>query len=173
MRTGKPLWLSIAFLVSLVTYSLSFGQDRQTVKRVIYGDTLLLENGEKVRLLGVYTPVQTCPGRSVHNDIGTVRRLSEDAANFVKSLVKTGDTVKLEYDWQKEDEYGQILAYVFLEDRTFLNAEVIKQGYGHFYGRFPCKYMDDFRRYESEAKLQKRGLWKQIMEEGSTHDEMP
>ncbi len=51
------------------------------------------------------------------------------------------------------------LAYVFLEDGTFLNAEIIKQGYGHAYTRFPFKYMDEFRRYEREARGQRRGLW--------------
>ena len=51
------------------------------------------------------------------------------------------------------------LAYVFLEDGTFLNAEIIKQGYGHADTRFPFKYMDRFRRYEREAREQGRGLW--------------
>ena len=37
-------------------------------------------------------------------------------------------------------------AYVFLEDGTFQNAEIIKQGYGFAYTRFPFKYLDEFRR---------------------------
>jgi len=52
------------------------------------------------------------------------------------------------------------LAYVYLEDRTFLNA-FIKQGYGFAYTRFPFKYMDKFRRYEREAREQRKGLWSQ------------
>ena len=51
------------------------------------------------------------------------------------------------------------LAYVFLEDGTFLNAEIIKLGYGHAYTRFPFKYLDEFRSYEREAREQRRGLW--------------
>jgi len=47
----------------------------------------------------------------------------------------------------------------FLWDGTFLNAEIIKQGFGFAYTRFPFKYMDEFRRYEREAKEQNRGLW--------------
>ena len=46
-----------------------------------------------------------------------------------------------------------------LEDGTFLNAEIIKQGYGFAYTRFPFKYLDEFRRYEQEAREQGRGLW--------------
>ena len=44
-------------------------------------------------------------------------------------------------------------------DGTFLNAEIIKQGYGFAYTRFPFKYMDEFRRYEREAREKHRGLW--------------
>jgi len=57
------------------------------------------------------------------------------------------------------DKYRRTLAYVFLEDGTFLNAEIIKQGYGFAYTRFPFKYMDEFRRYQREAREQRRGLW--------------
>jgi len=58
-----------------------------------------------------------------------------------------------------KDRFGRILAYVFLEDGTFLNTEIIKQGYGHAYTRFPFKYLDYFRRYQREAREQGRGLW--------------
>jgi micrococcal nuclease len=71
-----------------------------------------------------------------------------------------GKEVRLEYDWQKRDKYGRLLAYVFLMDGTFLNAEIIKQGYGFAYTRYPFKYLDEFRRYEREARENKRGLWK-------------
>jgi endonuclease YncB( thermonuclease family) len=45
-------------------------------------------------------------------------------------------------------------------DGTFLNAEIIKQGYGFAETRFPFKYLEDFRRYEKEARENRRGLWK-------------
>jgi len=48
---------------------------------------------------------------------------------------------------------------VYLEDGTFLNAEIIKQGFGFAYTRFPFKYIDEFRWYEREAREQNRGLW--------------
>ncbi len=51
---------------------------------------------------------------------------------------------------------------MFLEDGTFLNAEIIKQGYGFAYTRFPFKYQDEFRRYEREAREQGRGLWGRV-----------
>jgi endonuclease YncB( thermonuclease family) len=43
-------------------------------------------------------------------------------------------------------------------DGTFLNAEIIKQGYGYTYTRFPFKYLDGFRQHEMEAREAKRGV---------------
>jgi len=51
------------------------------------------------------------------------------------------------------------LAYVYLEDGIFVNAEIIKQGYGYAYTQFPFKYLEEFRQYEKEARENKIGLW--------------
>lgn len=156
----KYFLIALAILVLLP--GVSFSEEKYMVKRVIDGDTLLLDNGERVGLIGVYAPVNR-----PRSSIEIVRHRYEKASAFVRSLVKPGDRIRLEYDWQREDEYGRILAYVFLGDGTFLNEEVIKQGYGQVYTRFPCKYTDDFRRYEREAKLHKRGLWGEGSEYGN------
>ena len=70
-----------------------------------------------------------------------------------------GKRVRLEYDWERRDKYGRTLAYVYLEDGTFLNAEIIRQGYGFAYTRFPFKYMEEFRKLEQDAREGGRGLW--------------
>ena len=72
--------------------------------------------------------------------------------------------IRLEYDQANapighRDRYGRILAYVYLKDGTFLNAEIIKQGYGFAYTRFPFKYLEEFRRYEREARENEMGMW--------------
>jgi hypothetical protein len=48
---------------------------------------------------------------------------------------------------------------VYLEDGTFLNAEVVKQGYGFAYRYFLFKYFDEFKQYEREARENEIGLW--------------
>ena len=78
---------------------------------------------------------------------------------FTANMVE-GKKVRLEFDQNQRDKYKRLLAYVYLEDGTFLNAEIIKQGYGYAYTRFPFKYLQEFRIYEKEARLRKRGLWK-------------
>jgi len=41
-------------------------------------------------------------------------------------ILSNGERVRLEYGWQERDKYGRLLAYVYLLDNTFLNAEIIK-----------------------------------------------
>ena len=120
--------------------------------RVIDGDTIVLNNGEKVRLIGVDTPETKHPQKPVEY-------YGKEATAFTKKMV-SGKVVKLEYNQQRRDKYGRLLAYVYLMDGTFLNAEIIKQGYGHAYTKFPFKYLEQFKEYEKEARENKRGLWK-------------
>lgn len=120
------------FLVLLLLSASIHSQDRFfRVKRVVDGDTLVA--------------------------------MGKKASAFTKSLVDSKE-VRLEYDQANShighrDKYGRILAYVYLKNGTFLNAEIIKQGYGFAYTRFPFKYMKEFRRYEREARENMRGLW--------------
>jgi micrococcal nuclease len=138
-------------LILLISVS-SNAQEVVRVKRVVDGDTLLLTNRERVRLIGVDTPETKHPQKPV-------QRFGKEAYWFTKRMVE-GEEVCLEFDWQKRDKYGRLLAYVFLTDGTFLNAEIIKQGYGFAYTRFPFKYLAEFRQYEREARENRKGLWK-------------
>jgi micrococcal nuclease len=122
------------------------------VKRVIDGDTLLLINGERVRLIGVDTPETKHPRKPVEY-------FGKEAHLFTRQMVD-GKEARFEFDRRKRDRYRRLLAYVYLLDGTFLNAEIIKQGYGFAYIKFPFKYMEEFRRYEREARGNRRGLWK-------------
>ncbi len=130
----------------------SNAQDLARVKRVIDGDTLLLANGEKVRLIGVDTPEKNHPQKPV-------QRFANEAYLFTKRMAE-GKEVKLEYDRQKKDRHGRVSAYVYLLDGTFSNAEIIKQGYGFAYTKYPFKFLNEFRGYEREARENGRGLWK-------------
>ena len=120
--------------------------------RVVDGDTIILNGRERVRLIGVDTPETVDPRRPV-------QYFGKEASAFTKRMVE-GKRVRLEYDQTRKDRYGRTLAYVYLEDGTHLNAEIVKQGYGHAYTRFPFRYLKEFRRYEREAREAGRGLWK-------------
>jgi micrococcal nuclease len=136
-----------------ITLALIYDNDNYCT-RVIDGDTIVVEIGgqeEKVRLIGVDTPETVNPKKPVEY-------FGKEASEFTRKMVE-GRQVRLEYDWQTRDKYGRLLAYVYLENGTFLNAEIIKQGYGFAYTRFPFKHLDDFRQYERDARENNRGLW--------------
>jgi hypothetical protein len=40
------------------------------------------------------------------------------------------------------------------------NADIIKQGYGFAYTKYPCKYLKEFRQYDREVRENRRGLWR-------------
>ncbi len=127
------------------------GEGWWVVERVIDDDTLELDGGERVRLIGVDTPELRDP-----------RELARSYAHLAKEVVRQaceGQRVRLAYDQQLRDRYGRTLAYVYLADGTFLNAELIRQGYGFAYTRFPFAYQEEFRRLEQEAREAQRGLW--------------
>jgi len=131
---------------------------RHIVTRVVDGNTLVLDGRERVHLIGVDTSESKYPNEPVEY-------FGKEATAFTKRMVQ-GKSVRLKFDQANahidhKDKYKRTLAYVFLWDGTFLNAEIIKQGYGHAYTGFPFKYMDKFRRYEREARAKNRGLWGQ------------
>jgi micrococcal nuclease len=68
-----------------------------------------------------------------------------------------GQEVRLAYDQQRKDKHGRTLAYVYLADGTFLNAKIIRQGYGFAYTRFPFKHLEEFRRLGGAGG--EAGLW--------------
>ena len=119
--------------------------------RVIDGDTIELDGGERVRLIGVNAPESVDPRRPVE-------RFGKEASEFTRRLAE-GKSVRLEYDEETQDRYGRTLAYIYLPDGTLLNAEIIRQGYGYAYTRFAYRRTQEFVRLEREAREQGRGLW--------------
>ncbi len=119
--------------------------------RVIDGDTILLERGERVRLIGVDTP-------EIAHPHGPEEKFGKEASAFTEQLAE-GKPVRLEFGREREDAYGRTLAYVYLEDGTMLNAELIRQGFGTAYTRYPFRFAEEFIRLEQEARQNGRGMW--------------
>lgn len=137
------------------------------VDRVVDGDTLKLAGGERVRLIGIDTPevhesVKLYrDSRKSGQDIKTIQALGRRAQKFTKELVE-GKTVRLEFDVEKRDKYKRLLAYAYLPDNTFINAEIIKQGYASVMTYPPnVKHADEFLILYRQARDSRLGLWKE------------
>jgi micrococcal nuclease len=136
------------------------------VKRAVDGDTLVLSDGQRVRLIGIDTP-ELHESNKLHRDAQrsnqdtrTIQKLGRRAYEFTKGLVE-GKQVSLEFDAERKDRYGRLLAYVYLKDGTFVNAEIVKQGYANLMTIPPnVKYADLFLKLYRQAREEKRGLWK-------------
>lgn len=137
------------FILSTLFAPTVFPQSWHTVSRVIDGDTLELQGGERVRLIGVNTP---------ELDDTQQAAAATEARGYLRGLAE-GKRVRLEYDQDKDDMYNRTLAYLYLEDGTFINAEIIEQGYSEVYTAYPFKYMKEFQAYEEQAKEARKGIW--------------
>ena len=152
-------------------FSMPFGKSYNyadiLVQRAVDGDTLKLENGERVRLIGIDTPEMHesdklyRDSQRTRQDVRTIQELGRRAYEFTKKLAE-GKRVSLEFDVEKYDKYDRLLAYVYLKkDGTFVNAEIIKQGYASLMTIPPnAKYSNLFLKLYQEARNNKRGLWK-------------
>ncbi|MBT3311683.1 MAG: hypothetical protein HN737_13010 [Desulfobacterales bacterium] len=122
------------------------------VKLVNDGDTIVLSDGRRIRYIGI-----NCP------EIGYNNKKNEPfaykAKNFNRKLV-SGKYVRLEFDNEKLDQYGRYLAYVFMKNNLFVNAEMIKKGYAFCLYRYPnIRYNKLFLKYQHEAMDIKKGIW--------------
>ena len=137
------------------------------VARVIDGDTIKLENGEHVRLIGIDAP-ELKDNAKLQRDLKE-RHLTKSAEiamgrrsyQFTKHLIE-GKKVHLEFDKDKYDEYHRVLAYVYLTSGIFVNAQIVSEGYAYAYTVKPdLQYAQLFRKLYKEAREEHRGLWQE------------
>lgn len=152
------------FLLVLLIFLSAIPSPAQTsskwyqVSKIVDGDTFWIINGknenEKIRLIGVDAPESRKSGKK---EIGYY---GKESKIYLEQLL-TGKKVRLEYDVSKYDRYKRTLAYVYLENGTFLNAHLIKNGYASTLTVPPnVRYADQFVQLQKEAREKKKGLWK-------------
>jgi len=129
------------------------------VARIVDGDTFWINNGSvkglKIRLIGIDAPESRNSGRK------TVNRYGKDASRYLTGLIG-GKKVRLEFDVDRFDRYGRTLAYVYLENGIFVNADLVRNGYATVMTIPPnVKYSDTFVRLARRARNQHKGLWQE------------
>ena len=128
---------------------------RYSVNRVVDGDTIKIDyNGkeESVRLIGIDTP------ESVHSNKEKNTKEGLIASQFTKDKLE-GKDVFLEFDVQERDQYGRLLAYVWIDGEMF-NKVLLREGYAQV-ATFPpnVKYQDDFIKLQNHAIENNIGFW--------------
>ncbi len=124
------------------------------VKFVYDGDTILLENGVKVRYLGIDAP-------EVDHDKGHSDFMALDAWKYNRKLVK-GKQVRFETDIEEKDKYGRVLAYVYLKNGKMVNDLMIQKGMAHvMVSSKELKYRDLFIKSQQKAMKDRLGIWRE------------
>lgn len=132
-------------------------KEEATIKQVIDGDTVEVNLGlnkeERIRLLLIDTP------ESVHPELGK-QLFGLEASNYAKSYLKRGKKVTVEIGNPERDEYGRMLAYIWIDDVNF-NKHMIEKGFARVAYVFPpnTKYLKEFQEAEKVAKLNRIGIW--------------
>ena len=124
--------------------------ERVRLQVALDGDSLLLEDGRQVRLIGIDTPEQGEP-------------YADESRTWAKDLLD-GKEVRLEYDEEKRDKYERLLAYVHVdaggEGEMFVNAELVRLGYARSYPHRPNeRHKATFTSLQKEAREAGRGIW--------------
>ncbi len=139
--------------------------DQIIVERVLTTNTLLLKNGEKVSLIGLAeasTPKSIEVARDDNGfiipDEDPTTSFDIEAIRFVRDLVEN-KPVHLEFDAQRRNSDGVLLAYVFLSDDRMVNEEELRFGYAQLKLQVPnMKYAQRLRNAYKEARQEMRGL---------------
>lgn len=117
------------------------------VVKVIDGDTLDIESGERIRLSGIDAPER---GECYYKE-----------SKSVLANLTLNKTISIQQDITDIDKYGRLLRYIYLEE-FLVNEYMVREGYAVVYD----KYKDDTSKYillkeiEKEAVLENKGMWK-------------
>ena len=146
------LYTFFILLVSFLSIGASFGADWFVVKRVNDGDTVVLEDGRQVRYIGINAP------EIAHAD-QKAELYGNVAKEFNENLVLL-KKIRLEFDEERYDHYGRLLAYVYFQEGTFVNKTILEQGYAYCLHQKPnIKHDDVFIQAQRSAMLAGKGIW--------------
>ena len=139
-----------------------------TLAEVSDGDTFVLRDGTRVRLIGIDTP------ETQHPEFGN-ECYGTKATRFARSLLEPGDRIHLVFDVERYDRYERLLAYVYrVSDDLFVNAALVRRGYAYVSTIPPnVAHAEQFRRLAATARTHERGLWKGCDVQGAQRGERP
>ena len=155
--TGLGLFLALLLLDEGILAS-----QWRHVRWVDDGDTVVLSDGTRVRYIGINAP-------EIAHETRPPERCGPEARAFNRNLVYQ-KPVRLELDRERQDQYGRLLAYVFLKDGTFVNAELVRAGHAYYLFRTPnTKYDQLLLRLQRDAMAKRVGLWKRFPDKRGTY----
>ncbi len=140
------------FNVNAKVLDIKPGYGFYSVKKIYDGDTVQLDDGRKIRFLGINTPEISHRGKQAEAG-------GQEAKDWlIKKLAHT--RVRLELDAEKTDKYGRTLAYLFDENNELINLSLVQQGLATL-SIYPPNllYVNELMAAQKQAEQNKRGIW--------------
>jgi micrococcal nuclease len=145
--------LVLVFIVAFFTLSAA----KTYVKQVYDGDSFALSTGEQVRYIGIDAP-------EIDHQAGKSEYLAHEAREANAKLIR-GKQVRLEFDQERNDRHGRLLAYVFLENGEMANEILVRKGLVRVLPRPPnMKHFSRLLESQRQAMAERSGLWQQAPE---------
>jgi len=138
------LLVAVFFVLFLFTKSEEYEKESRIVTNVVDGDTIVVEGGQRIRLLGIDAPEK---GELFYNE--SKARLEQ--------LVE-GKEVLLEKEGENKDKYDRLLRYIFIND-TNINLQLVQEGLAICYFYKTSKYQKACAELEESARAEQKGIW--------------
>ena len=155
----------LAFLAFLILAAPSWAEEFSgRVDWVYDGDTIKVRNIGKVRLLGIDSPEKKdSPKDAYYLKQGVtknqLRSVAAQATHFNIRCAKKKIVRLVTAGRQQRDDYGRLLALVYLPDGSLLNALLVENGLAAVYRRFDFEKRESFLEAEKKARVNEKGLW--------------
>ncbi len=104
-----------------------------SVKKIISPELVILDNDLTVRLIGIKTNPEK----------------QKEAVDFLKTMLN-GSKVLLKFDKKKYDSENNLLVYLYLKNKTFVNAHLIKQNLVNVDASYNYEHINRFNKYKGE-----------------------
>lgn len=160
---GRPRSLSVPLVIAALWLSPSAracdlpAGETATVAAIEDGETLVLTDGRKVRLLGIKAPAAPLGWRG--EDPWPFVAEAKDALSKLASDAQ----VELKFDERRGDRHGHVLAQVDVvrgADRVWLQEALVAGGFARVYPFADAHACSDaLLARESEARAARRGIW--------------
>jgi micrococcal nuclease len=145
--------LLVLFLGFAWAQALPASAETVRVKRINDGDTVQLTDGRLLRYIGINAP-------EIDHARKTAQPQGFEARRQNAALV-AGQSLRLEFDLERLDDYGRTLAYIFLADGSMVNERLLREGVAFCLFRMPnVKYESRLLAAQRAAMREGRGLWR-------------
>ncbi len=145
-------WPLVVLMAVLLVFLLRWAKqlDIHEVTEVYDGDTIRIDDGRNIRLIGVDAP-------EVDSPYTREEPFGEESRDHLRKLL-AGRKVQIRVGSAPVDRYGRTLAYIYAGD-VLINGRIIQDGWAQADVRFSYKNKDLFIAYEKEARARRIGMW--------------